>query len=69
MKQGIHPEYNEINVTMSDGTKVKMYSTSNKDIALAVDNLNHPAWTGQRVARDPGQRAEDFKKKFSGFKF
>ena len=69
MKKGIHPEYKEITVTMSDGAKVKMYSASGKDIALAVANLNHPAWTGQRVAQDRGQRAEEFKKKFSGFKF
>jgi large subunit ribosomal protein L31 len=69
MKKGIHPEYNEITVTKSDGTKVKMYSTSTKDLTLAVDNLNHPAWTGQRIAQDRGQRAEEFKKKFSGFNF
>jgi len=69
MKQGIHPEYNEITVTMSDGKKVKMRSASAKDLTLAVDNLNHPAWTGQRAAQDKGQRADDFKKKFAGFKF
>jgi ribosomal protein L31 len=69
MKKGIHPEYRKINVTMSDGKKVEMFSTSGKDLTLAVDNLNHPAWTGQRIARDKGQRAEEFKKKFSGFKF
>jgi len=69
MKANIHPKYNEITVTQSDGTKVKMFSTSDKDLTLAVDNLNHPAWTGQKIARDRGQRAEEFKKKFSGFKF
>ena len=69
MKKGIHPEYKKINVTLSDGKKVEMFSTSAKDLTLAVDNLNHPAWTGQRVAQDRGQRAEEFKKKFSGFKF
>ena len=69
MKKDIHPEYKEINVTLSDGKKVKMFSTVGKDLILAVDNLNHPAWTGQRVAQDRGQRAEEFKKKFSGFKF
>ena len=69
MKQGIHPEYNEINVTLSDGKKIKMRSASTKDLTLAVDNMNHPAWTGQRTAQDKGQRADDFKKKFAGFKF
>ena len=68
MKKGIHPEYNKITVTKSDGSKVEMYSTSSKDLTLAVDDLNHPAWTGQRIAQDRGQRAEEFKKKFGGFK-
>ena len=69
MKKGIHPEYHKITVTQSDGKKVEMFSTAKKDLNLPVDNLNHPAWTGQRIAQDRGQRAEEFKKKFSGFKF
>ena len=32
MKQGIHPEYHEINVTMTDGKTVKMYSSVKKDL-------------------------------------
>ena len=48
MKKGIHPEYHEINVTMTDGNTVKMYSSVKKDLVLSMDNLNHPAWTGQR---------------------
>lgn len=69
MKKGIHPEYHEINVTMTDGKTVKMYSSVKKDQVLSIDNLNHAAWTGQKAATDKGQRAEEFKKKFSGFKF
>ncbi len=69
MKKGIHPEYNEINVTRTDGKTIKMYSSVKKDMTLSTDNLNHSAWTGQRASVDKGQRAEDFKKKFSGFKF
>ncbi|MDR1027668.1 MAG: 50S ribosomal protein L31 [Rickettsiales bacterium] len=69
MKQGIHPEYGEITITNSKGEKIKMFSAVKKDLTLAVDNLNHPAWTGQKIAQDRGKRAEDFKKKFDGFKF
>lgn len=69
MKAEIHPKYNEITVTQSDGSKIKVFTASGKDLALAVDNLNHPAWTGQKIAQDKGQRADDFKKKFAGFKF
>ena len=69
MKKNTHPEYFEIDVKMTDGKTVKMYSTVKKNLVLSTDNLNHPAWTGQRATADKGQRAEDFKKKFSGFKF
>ena len=70
MKKGIHPEYYEINVTMTDGKTVKMYSSVNKDLVLSTDNLNHSAFTGQRNnAGKKGQRAAEFKSKFAGFKF
>ena len=70
MKKGIHPEYHEINVTMTDGKTVKMYSSVKKDLVLSTDNLNHSAWTGQRTnAGDKGQRAAEFKSKFAGFNF
>jgi len=69
MKKNIHPEYHEINVKMTDGKTVKMYSSVKKDLVLNSDPYNHPAWTGQRATVDKGQRAADFKKKFDGFKF
>lgn len=70
MKQGIHPEYHEINVTRTDGKTVKMYSSVKKDLVLSTDNLNHSAWTGQRNNDSAkGQRAAEFKSKFAGFKF
>ncbi|MBQ3785301.1 MAG: 50S ribosomal protein L31 [Alphaproteobacteria bacterium] len=70
MKKGIHPEYHEINVTTTDGKTVKMYSSVKKDLVLSTDNLNHPAWTGQRNNDGAkGKRSEEFKAKFAGFKF
>ncbi len=70
MKKGIHPEYHEINVTMTNGKTIKMFSSVKKDLVLSTDNLNHSAWTGQRTnAGDKGQRASNFKNKFAGFKF
>lgn len=69
MKKGIHPEYHEISVTMTNGKTVKMYSAVKKDLVLSMDNLNHSAWTGQRAVIEKGQRAEGFKKKFNGFNF
>lgn|GEM_PF-428017 len=69
MKKNIHPEYHEIDVTMTDGKTVKMYSAVKKNQVLSIDNLNHSAWTGQRQTVDKGQRAAEFKKKFGDFKF
>ncbi len=70
MKKGIHPAYNAINVTRTDGSVIQIYSSSDKDLVLSTDNLNHSAWTGQRSnAGDKGQRAAEFKSKFAGFKF
>ena len=69
MKKKIHPEYHAVNVTMTDGKVVKMYSSVKKDHVLSVDNLNHTAWTGARQTVDKGQQADKFKKKFDGFKF
>lgn len=70
MKQGIHPKYNKIKVTRTDGSVIEIFSASDKDLVLSSDNLNHPAWTGQRTnTGDKGKRAADFKSKFAGFKF
>ena len=70
MKKGIHPEYHEINVTMTDGNTVKMYSSVKKDLVLSTDNLNHSAWTGQRSnTGEKGARAAGFKSKVAGFNF
>jgi ribosomal protein L31 len=47
-----------------------MFSSVKKDLVLSTDCLNHSAWTGQRSnAGDKGQRAADFKKRFTGFNF
>ena len=70
MKKGIHPEYHSNNVTRTDGSKIVIFSTQNKDLILSEDNLSHSAWTGQRSnVADKGQRAKQFKIKFDGFKF
>ncbi len=69
MKKGIHPEYHTIKVTLVDGKTVEMFSSVKKDMVLDTDPTNHPAWTGNRVVADRGQRSDSFKKKFSGFKF
>lgn len=66
MKKGIHPDYNEVTVTFTNGEKVKMMSTSKKDIILDVDPYSHPAWTGVRSTIERGGQVEKFKKRFAG---
>ena len=70
MKAEIHPDYHNITIVMTDGTKYQTRSTYGKEgdvINLDVDPLNHPAWqggTGKVVER--GQLSK-FEKRFGGF--
>lgn len=65
MKQGIHPKYEEVTVTMTDGTTFKTRSTlGQKDLRLDVDPKTHPAWVGGTNLRKTGQM-EKFNNKFS----
>ena len=71
MKPGIHPEYHEISVVMTDGTEFKTRSCWGKEgetLRLDIDPKSHPAWTGgQQQLLDRGGRLSRFQKKFSGF--
>ena len=71
MKPGIHPEYHEINVVMTDGSTFKTRSCYGKEgdtLRLDIDPKSHPAWTGgQQHLIDRGGRLSRFQKKFSGF--
>jgi large subunit ribosomal protein L31 len=70
MKKGIHPDYHEITVVMTDGTTFKTRSTWGKagdTLKLDIDPKTHPAWTGiHRLVERGGQLAK-FKKKFKDF--
>ena len=49
MKEGIHPDYHDITVKMTDGSTFTTRSTYGKEgdvIVLDVDPKTHPAWTG-----------------------
>jgi large subunit ribosomal protein L31 len=71
MKEGIHPDYHEITIVMSDGTSYKTRSTYGKagdTLRLEIDPKTHPAWTGgqQRLVDTGGQLAR-FNRRFRGF--
>ena len=69
MKPGIHPEYHEINVVMTDGTEFQTRScagAAGDTIRLDIDPKSHPAWTGQQRIMDTGGRVARFNKRFAG---
>ena len=68
MKQGIHPDYHEITVKMTDGSEFKTFSTWGKEgdtLSLDIDTLTHGAWVGgaTKVNERAGNIAK-FNKKF-----
>jgi large subunit ribosomal protein L31 len=69
MKPGIHPDYHEITVIMTDGTEFKTRSCMGKSgdvLRLDIDPKSHPAWTGQHRIMDTGGQVAKFNKKFAG---
>jgi large subunit ribosomal protein L31 len=72
MKKGIHPDYHEITVVMTDGTKFKTKSTWGKageSLQLDIDPTSHPAWTGVHRLLDTGGQLAKFEGRFKGLKF
>lgn len=70
MKKGIHPEYNEITVVMSDGSEVKTRSTMKlKDgiYRTEVDSRNHPFYIGSQKMVTSAGRVDQFKKRYEKF--
>lgn len=67
MKKGIHPDYHEITVVMTDGTSFKTRSTwgaKGATMKLDIDPKSHPAWTGIHRLMDTGGQLAKFNKRF-----
>jgi large subunit ribosomal protein L31 len=71
MKDGIHPDYHDIVVEMTDGTTFTTRSTWGKPgdrMKLDIDPKVHPAWTGgQQRIMDTGGQISRFNKRFAKF--
>ena len=63
MRSGIHPEYNEIEVTCSCGEKFKTKSTMNKPLNVEVCSNCHPFFTGKQLILDTAGQVERFQKR------
>ena len=71
MKKDIHPDYHEITVIMTDGSKYITRSTMGKagdTLKLDIDPKSHPAWTGQHRILDSGGQVAWFNNTFSGLR-
>ncbi|SCZ80627.1 50S ribosomal protein L31 [Acidaminobacter hydrogenoformans] len=63
MKEGIHPNYNEVEVKCACGNTFKTKST-NKSIHVEVCSECHPYYTGTAKQVERGGRADKFKQKY-----
>ena len=72
MKKGIHPDYHEIEVVMTDGSTFITKSTWGKPsdtLKLEIDPKSHPAWTGGKASiNDSEGQVARFEKRFKGLK-
>lgn len=64
MKQGIHPEYKDVNVVCACGETIATKSTKQK-IHIDICSLCHPFFTGKQKIMDAEGRVEKFKKKYA----
>jgi large subunit ribosomal protein L31 len=64
MKEGIQPNYQEVEVTCACGNKFTTRSTK-KSIKVEVCSQCHPFYTGsKRLLVEQGGRVDKFKKKY-----
>ena len=64
MKQSIHPDYKEINVTCACGNNFRTRSTHKGDIRLEICSDCHPFFTGKQKLVDSAGRVERFRRKY-----
>lgn len=67
MKKGIHPDYNEITVMLSDGTEMKTRSTMNPEGGVyksEVDSKNHPFYNKNQKLQKKAGRIDRFNRRY-----
>ena len=67
MKKGIHPDYKEITVVLSDGTEMKTRSTMNPDGGVfksEVDSKNHPFYNKNQKLQKKAGRIDRFNRRY-----
>ena len=65
MKKDLHPEYNELTVTLAGGSTFTTRSTLDREAYESeVDSTNHPFYTGRRQFVDTAGRVEKFNRRY-----
>lgn len=64
MKAGIHPQYEEVNVTCACGNQFRTRSTHKGDIRVEICSSCHPFFTGRQRVVDTEGRVDRFQKKY-----
>ncbi len=63
MREGIHPEYHQVEVKCACGNKF-MTGSARKEIEVEICSACHPFFTGKQRLMDTAGRIEKFKKKY-----
>ncbi len=64
MKQGIHPEYNEIKVVCACGNTFTTRSTRKDELHIEICSECHPFFTGKQKLIDTAGRVDRFNKRY-----
>ncbi|MGB8507614.1 MAG: 50S ribosomal protein L31 [Pyrinomonadaceae bacterium] len=64
MKQGIHPEYQEIKVQCACGNVFQTRSTRKDELHLEICSECHPFFTGKQKLIDTAGRVDRFNKRY-----
>ncbi len=65
MKQGIHPEYHDINVQCACGETFTTRSTRKTDLQVEICSACHPFFTGKQKLVDTAGRVDRFNKRYA----
>ena len=63
MREGIHPEYHEVEVRCACGASFTTRSTQ-KDLRLEICNSCHPFYTGKQKLVDTAGMVEKFERRY-----
>ena len=64
MREGIHPDYQEISVKCSCGNTFKVHSILTENLQIEVCSECHPFYTGKQKMIDTAGQVDRFHKKY-----